>query len=548
MSAIEQQLVKIKREAEERDAKRKSEENNLPYLNLVDQPVSADALKLLNKEEAEEAKVAPVDIIGKDLKLAVFNVKDSKVQEVVNKLKDESYNVSLYQVSQSSLDQAWSAYKFIPQERSAITGRVDIEAGRLEELSKELVDKEAVKGAISTSEVLEVILAGAIGNRASDIHFEPEAEAVKIRYRIDGLLNDIITNFSPSIYKTLLTRIKLLAGLKLDSQSPQDGRFSVGLGDKGVELRVSVVPSEFGETVVIRVLDPNIINIPLSELGLREDDLEIILSEIKEPNGMILNTGPTGSGKTTTLYGFLKERQSPEIKIITIEDPIEYNLEGVEQTQVNPGKGYDFANGLSSVMRQDPDIILVGEIRDGNTAGIAIQAALTGHLVFSTVHANGAAGAISRLLDLDVKPTSIGPALNLIMAQRLVRRLCSDCKKEKEIDTELQVKIKEFLNKLPERINKEKYAAPTLYEPVGCSRCDDKGYKGRIGIFELLKVGEEIETLIEKQVSETELQDFAVNPPDGGGMVTVQQDGILKVLSGITTLEEVEAATGHLKI
>ncbi|MFH1759036.1 MAG: GspE/PulE family protein [Patescibacteria group bacterium] len=429
----------------------------------------------------------------------------------------------------------------------------ELSSQHLAELSKSLTNLQAVKQAVadfdfqqaSTSFILETVLAGAVTTGASDVHFEPQKEAIRVRYRLDGLLSDVSDNFPLSAYKLIASRVKLLSGLKINiTDKAQDGQFDMVVGSKSIEFRVSVVPSDFGESLVIRVLDPDAINIPLTDLGLRDDDLEIVLEEIKAPNGMILNTGPTGSGKTTTLYSFLKKRQSPDSKMITIEDPIEYNIKGIEQTQVNSESDYTFANGLRSLMRQDPDVILVGEIRDSDTAAAAIQAALTGHLVFSTIHANNAAGAIPRLLDLGVKPVSVGPALNLIMAQRLVRRLCDHCKKPIEMDETLREKVDKFLAGLPERVKRENYKEGVIYQSVGCEICNQLGFKGRVGIFELLKTGKDIEDLIEKGVSESDLYNFAV----GKDMVTIQQDGVLKVLLGITTFSEIEKATGSLSL
>ena len=550
-SAIEEQLVKIKRDSEERDIKRKADELGLDYLDLSTKVISNTALETLSKDVAEAAQVIPVELKGQDLALAVTDLKDNKTQEVVNNLKSKGFNLAIYLSSKSSIKEALKSYDNLPKKRGEITGEVDVKESNLEEIAKKLTSLKTITEEIESfntnqqpiGSVLEMILAGAITTKSSDVHFEPSIDKIKIRYRIDGVLNTIVNDFSTSLYKSLLSRIKLLTGLKIDiSGKSQDGRFSIAFGDKDVELRVSILPSEHGETVVMRVLDPDSINISLEDLGLRKDDLDIVTIEIQEPNGMILNTGPTGSGKTTTLYSFLKQRHSSEIKIITIEDPIEYNIEGIEQTQVDEERGYTFSNGLSAVMRQDPDVILIGEIRDAETANTAVQSALTGHLVFSTVHANEAAGSIPRLLDLNVKPTSIGPALNMIMAQRLVRKLCEDCKKQTEVDDEIRVKIAHLLATLPERVDKISYQTPTLFEAVGCEKCNQTGYKGRVGIFELLQVKQEIESLIEKEASETELQEFALKQ----GMVTMQQDGLLKVLTGITTLEEIKAATGSL--
>jgi len=291
-------------------------------------------------------------------------------------------------------------------------------------------------------------------------------------------------------------------------------------------------------------LDPDAISLSMAQLGFRADDLKIVEVELKRPNGMILNTGPTGSGKTTTLYAFLKAKSSPDSKIITIEDPIEYHLNGIEQTQVDPEADYTFANGLKSMMRQDPDIILIGEIRDKETAEIAIQASLTGHLVFSTVHANRASGAIPRLEDLGVKATSIGPAMNLIIAQRLIKRLCVDCKKKSKVDADLKKKLEKFVSNLPARVNKADYKDFNIFEPVGCDKCGGVGYKGRVGIYELLKITKEIEDILTKGGGEIQIEEFA---KEKEGMVDMQADGILKVIQGLTTFDEVEKITGPLE-
>ncbi len=335
--------------------------------------------------------------------------------------------------------------------------------------------------------------------------------------------------------------MKLVSGLKINvSDAAQDGRFTTTLKQEDIEVRTSVIPSEYGETVVMRVLDPKTISLSLTDLGLRPDDREIIDRELKRPNGTILVTGPTGSGKTTSLYAFLKAVKSSELKIITIEDPIEYHLDGIEQTQVDPGSGYTFSTGLRSILRQDPDIILVGEIRDLETAEIGMHAALTGHLVFSTLHTNDAAGAVPRLVDLGAKTSIIGPAINIIIAQRLVRKLCDDCKVEIAPNEAILNKIKSFINGLPEK-TKSLYAnqTPKLYEAKGCSKCHG-GFKGRIGIFEFLKCGDEMEALIARESTEEAIKKLGRSQ----GMVEMQGDGVLKAISGLTTLKEVERITG----
>jgi len=387
-----------------------------------------------------------------------------------------------------------------------------------------VLDKEITK-------ILDTILGGSIKLETSDIHIEPKENEAKLRIRLDGILQDVLI-FERKTYEALLSRIKLLSGMKLNIfDRPQDGRFSVLIEKLAIEIRTSTLPAEWGESIVMRILNPKSL-ISLGELGLREDLLKIFKREIKKPNGMIIVTGPTGSGKTTTLYAILKEIQSPEIKIITIEDPIEYRLEGITQTQVDPKAGYDFANGLRAIVRQDPDVILVGEIRDLETAQIAIQAALTGHLVLTTLHTNDAAGTIARLIALGEKPVNIAPAINMAVAQRLVRKVCKNCSVLEKPSSEEFEKISNGLKNLNINIAKDL----KIKKPKGCNDCNFTGYRGRIGIYEAFLVDDEMEKFILTSPSIAALREMAQKK----GMVTVYQDGLLKVIDGITTIEEVE--------
>jgi len=551
-SLIKEKLEQLRREAEERDAKRRADKAGQPYANLITAPINIEALSLIDAETAQKAKAAAFEIKEQKVALAVFDPNNVQTKEVLKKLEQKGFQPSVFVVSLSGLNHIFSFYRFIPEKAKEITGSVRIAEKRLLELRDSLTSLENIKNEIQkidieagqTTQILEIILAGALANRASDIHLEPAENKSKLRLRIDGLLHDVFNEIRTDVYQHILTRIKLLSGLKINiHDETQDGRFAIKFPGKEVEIRVAIGPAGFGEVAVMRLLDPDAININLAELGLRRDDLEIIETELNKPNGMILNTGPTGSGKTTTLYAFLQRQKNPETKIITIEDPIEYRVEGIEQTQIDNEAGYTFANGLRSLMRQDPDIILVGEIRDKETAEIGIQAALTGHLVFSTVHANEAAGAIPRLLDLGVRPLSIGSALNLIIAQRLVRRLCEFCKIRENINEELAKKIKEFFKQLPGRVSRENHKEVKIYRNRGCEKCSGFGFKGRIGVYELFLVGPEMEELISKETSEEKLQETALSR----GLVTMQEDGLLKVLSGLTTFEEVEKITGPIK-
>ncbi|OHA67413.1 MAG: hypothetical protein A3C82_02225 [Candidatus Wildermuthbacteria bacterium RIFCSPHIGHO2_02_FULL_47_12] len=435
--------------------------------------------------------------------------------------------------------------------REKITGEVRISAelsrdieGSIQNIS-DFSKRLGSTGETQVSEAFSLFLACALSLQASDIHLESLEESVKARLRIDGILQDV--GIIPSkLYESLLSRIKLVSGIKLNvADRPQDGRFSFDLAGKEIiEVRVSTLPSEYGESVVMRILNPKSL-LTLKDLGLRKDLLELFSREIKRPHGMIVVTGPTGSGKTTTLYAFLKTVQNPEIKIITIEDPIEYHLEGISQTQVHPEKGYTFSSGLAAIVRQDPDVILVGEIRDGQTAEIAIQAALTGHLVFSTLHTNDAAGTISRMTSLGVQATgTIASALNLIVAQRLVRTVCAKCSELKQATKEeLQIIRRAFLSLTKESLTKLQLPkiAATLKIPraKGCPACNNTGYKGRVGIFEAIAVDEAMKSYILTNPSIGDLRETARKR----GMVTMEQDGYYKVVEGVTTIQEIQRVT-----
>ena len=430
--------------------------------------------------------------------------------------------------------------------RRKITGKTSLSKKLAQKIQNEIKSFHSLSEKLTlwqthdTTTFLVNLLASAVFLEASDLHLEAQEQDVRLRVRIDGMLHDTAL-FSLETYAALLSRIKLLSGIKLNvSDRPQDGRFTFIIeGSLPIEIRVSSLPSEHGESLVLRILNPKSLK-EIKDLGLRKDLLLLFQEEIKKPNGMILVTGPTGSGKTTTLYAFLKSVQKPEIKIITIEDPIEYRLEGISQTQV-AGKDYTFASGLRAIVRQDPDVILVGEIRDQETASIALQAALTGHLVFSTLHTNDAAGTIARLLSLGADPVNVSAALSLIIAQRLVRKICTACGKTKTA-TALELKIiREGLQGLSKEIMPKIPLTLKLIEPQGCIMCNNTGYKGRVGIFEAIVADDALETFVAKSPSIAQLRAYAQKT----GMVSMHQDGLLKVLEKTTTLKEVERVTSE---
>lgn len=431
-----------------------------------------------------------------------------------------------------------------------ITQKITISQNLIESLKTTLtslpafsaeIDKRINDPATTITQVVEIILAGAIALNTSDVHLEGQEEDAKLRVRLDGVLQDVMT-VSRKSYDALLSRIKLLSEMKLNvSNKPQDGRFSILASNDSVEIRASILPTEFGDSIVMRILNPKSL-ISLEEAGLRKDLYDEFLKQIGRPNGMIIVTGPTGSGKTTTLYAFLKKIQSPEIKIITIEDPIEYHLAGISQTQVEPDKGYDFISGLRAIVRQDPDAILVGEIRDLETADIALQAALTGHLVFSTLHTNDAAGTIARLISLGSKAFNIGPALNMAIAQRLIRKVCDKCGVMKSPTGEELSEIKSLLESAIPGLSQKGVALPALGPEMkiprakGCPICNNTGYRGRIGIYEAFIIDDEIQSYILGNPSIPGLKALALKK----GMLTMYQDGLIKVIQGITTLDELK--------
>ncbi len=548
--ALQEKLTELQKQAEEKRAKQIADQLNLPYLDLKITPIEPEAIALVKEEKAKKAKIAVIRKKGQQLWLVSQDPNNAPTKEILDQLKKDGYQINLLVASASGLEKAWAVYQEITKETAKrITGRVEISGETLEELKKEIKNLEDIKKQIEAtpanqaSAIVEILLAGSLQTNASDIHLEVGLDKTNLRYRIDGLLQDVVF-LSLKTYSFVLNRLKLLAGMKLNIRDiAQDGRFTISVDKTDMEIRVSCIPSAYGENIVMRVLNPKAIGLNLEDLGLRPDILRVVQKEIQKPNGMLITTGPTGSGKTTLLYSFIKKVNKPTVKIITMEDPIEYHLKGITQTQVEKEKGYTFAKGLRAILRQDPDVILVGEIRDKETAQIAVQSALTGHLVFSTLHTNDAAGAIPRFLDIGVEGTNLASALNLIMAQRLVRRVCQKCRRAVSPSKEQLNQIKKALSGLPNQI---KYPALDkklkIYQAKGCSQCNQTGYQGRIGIFEMILISEEMERLISASATHLQILEKARQQ----GMVSFYQDALLKVLDGTTTLEEVKRVVGNI--
>jgi type IV pilus assembly protein PilB len=539
----DKKLEEFKRREQEDVAQIVATRHGLEYVDLAPVPINMDALRVIPETDARMSLVAPFSLIGKRVKIAVVSPVNGKTKAAIDLIASKGFEVTLAVASPTSLEKVWSRYADLSFTTETKAGALEVSSEDIKNFVGAIKSIEDVKASISEilklkkgfriSKILEIVLAGALATKASDVHIEPEESYVRLRYRLDGVLTDIMS-FDLETYNLLLSRIKLLSGLKLNVKSEaQDGRFSVKVGEEEIEIRTSMLPGAYSESIVLRLLNPKSIQVPLEDLGIPKKLLSILLSEINRPNGMLLTTGPTGSGKTTTLYAFLRKIHTPDVKIITIEDPIEYHLPGITQTQVNVDKGYTFDLGLRSALRQDPDDKMIGEIRDSETAQTAVNSALTGHLVFSTLHTNSAAGSFPRLIDLGVNPRTISSAIVITLAQRLIRKLCPDCRKE----SPLEGAVKETVDKVLASIV-DKSEIPEKHDvhfvPVGCPKCNNSGYKGRIGIYEGILITEEINKAIEYSTSEKEVAKVAATQ----GILTMLQDGILKALSGVTSIDE----------
>ncbi|MFA5996741.1 MAG: ATPase, T2SS/T4P/T4SS family [Candidatus Paceibacterota bacterium] len=535
-------LAEVREREEEEFAQILSEKYGIAYADLSLTNIDNDALRIVPEAQAKEAEAAAFAETSKTLSIAVHNPDSPKLAKLLEDLTSRGYTAQLYLVSQKSLEKALSRYSELSLSTVSKAGTFSIidetyakltEKGTTRtELKKELDKAVAEKSLSRVSRILEMVLGGAFALRASDIHFEPRETETLLRMRIDGLLSDIYL-FDAAAYRQLNARIKLLSGVKLNvTNRAQDGRFSITRAKGPVEMRVSFIPGNYGESIVMRILDPAATKVSYKDLGIHPKLLARLETEIRRPNGMLLTTGPTGSGKTTTLYSFLREIHTPEIKIITIEDPIEYHLDGIVQTQVE-GTKYTFAEGLRSIVRQDPDIIMVGEIRDGETADIAIQAALTGHFVFSTLHTNDAAGTFPRLADLGTDPKSFGSAITVSMAQRLMRKLDPNKRKERSLTDAEKAMIAKAFESLADKslipANRE-----TVWEPAPENE-EETGYKGRIGLYEAIFMDDELATFLRDNPPSHEIAKVAAKQ----GYLTMAQDGLIKALEGVTSLSEV---------
>ena len=517
-------------------------QNGYGYIDLRGITINPSALLIISEEDARQGGIVAFETVRKKVSVAVRNPNSEETKKALASLESRSYFPTIFMTSTASLEHGWARYRDQKNTKAVVSGMLDINADNItaqiakfktpEGVAQYITEIKTLNNARRVSETLESMFAGAIALKASDIHIEPEVNGVRLRYRLDGVLHDIM-DLERTIYERLISRLKLLSGMILNIRNEaQDGRFTFSTSVKEVEVRSSIIPGASGEAMVMRLLDPTVASFNLSQLGLNQILHDIMVAEIKRPNGLIVTTGPTGSGKTTALYAFLREAHTDDVKIITIENPVEYKVDGIVQTQVSDD--YTFESGLRAILRQDPDIIMVGEVRDREVAETAIHAAQTGHLVFTTLHTNSAVGAFPRLIDLGVDYRMIGSSVNIVLGQRLVRVLCTACKKERIATEQEQSLITKILTTHPKP---PVIDTPVhIYDAVGCEKCNHSGFKGRQGVYEAIKVDQ----AVEEAVINDPREHIILQAAQKQGIPSMAEDGIEKVLSGMTSLHELE--------
>ena len=542
--STEEKLENFRKEEEERMLRYLSEKNKIPFAEMTTD-IEPDAIRLIPESDARLAEVASTQRFKKTVTLLVRNLANPHLEEVERNLKESGFKIKRLLATLTTLERAWGFYSDLSVSSRTISGLIDISSARVSDLLDKVKAAEDIEKLFSSTagakeghatRLLEILLAGALKLEASDIHLEAAESGGIVRYRVNGILKKVLT-LNEKLYSSMISRLKLFSGLKVTlTDQAQDGRFTIILPDKSkVELRTSSVPEGEKESLVMRLLKSAGTLVTIEQLGLHPTLLKIFREQIKKPNGMVVTTGPTGSGKTTTLYSFLKEIYTPKIKIITLENPVEYKLPGIVQTQIT--KEYSFEKGLRAALRQDPDVILVGEIRDKEVASVAVNASLTGHIVFSTLHTNDASGALPRLLEMGIDSKTLGAAMNLVIAQRLVRIV--DKSKSKKVNwSKKQIEIVNgYIDSMPEAIKKEAQSIgfSSIYQPE-----DDDGYSSRIGIFEAIIVDQEIQEIINSGGGSFDIKKGSKHQK----LMTLEQDCLLKVLKGITSPSELQRTTG----
>ncbi len=522
--------------------KLKSKLLKISLKEIVPEEIPLETLKLIPESSALSYNMIPLSEKDDTVEIGMVYPEDTRSKEALRFIaRQGKFDYKVYLISQKNFEELLKQYRTLKREAKTALEALEEEEIGVPPRREELPDMERVAKDAPIVKMTSVVLKHAVEGKASDIHIEPTREKLKIRFRLNGILYSSL--FLPTrVHSAIVARIKILAKLKIDeTRIPQDGRFSTEINGKKIDFRVSTFPTVLGEKVAIRVLDPTEGLKSYKELGLSERNIELVEKAAKDPFGLILATGPTGSGKTTTLYAIMRFLNKDKVNIVTLEDPVEYSIKGVNQSQVKPEINYTFARGLRHILRQDPDIIMVGEIRDEETAALAIHAALTGHLVLSTLHTNNATGVIPRLIDMGIKPFLLSPTLNIAISQRLIRALCPYCKKKVKADKKIKKYILEQIEKLPSKAKKEIDTSKTIYvyRAEGCDKCNFKGYTGRTGIFEVLEMTDQLSGAISEKISPEQIRKKALEH----GMITMAQDGVLKALKGVTTVEEVMKST-----
>jgi len=543
---VSDNLSKINREAKEREYQEKALKMGLSYIDISKTPINPDLLNLISAEQAKSAEMMPFFRIGKKIRVTVAHPTSPATQAVLKSLTEKGYTVSISLSTPDAISEAIALYSsdLVKVKKEIDTSLNESALKAYQQEINALKDLKNRLPSLPAEESLYLINVGALKTGASDIHIEPEEKFIRLRFRIDGLMRTIF-EFDRESYVKIANQIKYQAKLKLNvTNIPQDGRYGFLVNERKVDLRVSSLPTEYGETFVCRLLDSKRHLATFEELGFWGRGLKKIQKVCGLSHGMVLVTGPTGSGKTTTLYTLLSKFNSPDAKIITLEDPIEYHLEGISQSQINESRDYTFASGLRAILRQDPNIVMIGEVRDQETAEVAAQAALTGHVLLSTLHTNSAIETIPRLINIGLPSFMVAPALNTIVAQRLVRTLCQNCKQQVDI-------TKSDLDQITKTLDTIKKVDPSidltipdkLYKAVGCEICSKTGYKGRIGLVEMVEIDYEMRELILNKSSEVKLIESARKK----GFVTMKEDGVIKVIKGLTSLEEVYRVTSIIE-
>jgi len=527
---------------EETLAKIKSRFLNIPYKKIKIEEIPDELLKLVPEETVRNYKVIPISKTADLLIMGMINPDDSKAQEAIKFIaKQLRINLGVYLITISDWEAMLRRYSPYKSEIEAAIKSLSPQAGKGLAAYQKRIQLEEGATVSEEAPIIKIVastLKEAVWQKASDIHIEPQRDRLRIRFRLDGVLQEV-ASLPIELHQPIVSRVKVLSNLKIDEMRiPQDGRFRTILFGRDIDYRVSTFPTPVGEKVAIRVLDPTVGLKGLEELGLIGRNYKIVREGIEKPYGMILITGPTGSGKTTTLYAIMQILNKEGVNIVSLEDPVEYFIDGLNQSQVRPEIGYDFASGLRQILRQDPDVIMVGEIRDNETAGLAIHAALTGHIVLSTLHTNNSLGVIPRLINMGVEPFLLPPSLNLMLAQRLVPRLCQNCKKPEKAPEKIQEIIKKEIEKLPKDLTKDLQLTTDniqIYHSPGCPACKNKGVSGRIALFEILAMTPELEEVVNTNPTEHKILEEARRQ----GMISLRQDGILKALQGLVSIEEV---------